>query len=321
MTTGALLLTFGAVESLDDIPRYYCNIRGGKPPTDTEVADLRARYERIGGRSPLATILQMQADALAKALADAGHSMPVATGMRYWQPTIEDGVRRLAEQGVRRIVAITSGPYDSGISIASYARFLEEAGETVDPSLHIQLVRTWFDAPGLDEAWQAQYRAALDGMGWPEGSCHALLTSHALPERVLPLGDPYPLQFQAHAQRLARFLGLQDWGLCYQSAGLTRDPWLGPDILPALRHLKAAGKRRILVIPVGFCADHLEILHDLDVEAAAEASRLGLEFARTPMLNDSPQLARVWAAKVLETSAPGRSHVIPTAVGPGNPGI
>jgi protoporphyrin/coproporphyrin ferrochelatase len=299
MSTGVLLMTFGAVESLDDVPRYYTNIRGGKAPTEAEVADLRARYELIGGRSPLADITRRQAAALSLWLTRIGDSMPVEVGMRYWTPTIENGVRRLAEKGVRRIIGITSGPYDSGISVASYERFFDAARNTVDQALEISLIRKWFDAPGLDAAWKTQYDAALKATGWEAGSFHTLLTSHALPERVLPLGDPYPVQFQEHAARLASFLGLKDWGTCYQSAGLTHEPWLGPDILPALQHLKAAGRRRVLVMPIGFCADHLEILHDLDIEAAARANQLGLEFARAPSLNDSPRLAEAWSAALM----------------------
>ncbi|MCA1819852.1 MAG: ferrochelatase, partial [Halobacteriales archaeon] len=133
--TGVLLMTFGAVQSVDDLPQYYTNIRGGKAPAEAELADLRLRYERIGGRSPLVEITRRQASALEEALAGGGDPVPVEIGMRHWNPTIEDGVRKLADRGARQIIGLTSGPYDSNVSVASYQRFLEAAVHDVDPTL------------------------------------------------------------------------------------------------------------------------------------------------------------------------------------------
>lgn len=295
---GVLLMTFGAVESLDDLPQYFSNIRGGKPPSPQQLADLRTRYERIGGKSPLVQITRRQASALEQALGLEGRDVAVEIGMRFWQPSVEDGVRRLAERGVRRIIAITSGPYDSRISIGSYERHLNAAVAAVDSSLKVELVRQWFDTPNLDEAWQRQYEVALAQTGWASGSFYALLSAHSLPERILVWNDPYPRQFTEHAMRLARHLQLQSWGMSYQSAGLTQEPWLGPDILQALDYVKTLGAKRVLSLPIGFCADHLEILNDLDHEAAAKAAALGLEWKRAPSLNDSMGFTKVLAAIV-----------------------
>ncbi|MHB8632386.1 MAG: ferrochelatase [Thermoplasmatota archaeon] len=303
MKPGVLLMTFGAVERVEDVAQYYTNIRGGRAPPEEKVADLRRRYERIGGSSPLVGITRRQAAGLEAALRTAGHDIPVEIGMRFWSPSIEDGVRALAAKGVRRVVGITSGPYDSRISVAGYERFLREAVARVDPALEVDLVRQWFEMPGLDAAWEEQYRAARAKTGWPEGSFHTLLTCHALPERIMVWNDPYPRQFLRHAARLARHLGLRDWGLSYQSAGLTEEPWLGPDILGALEHVKNLGAKRVMVLPIGFCADHLEILHDLDIEACAKAESLGLGWARAPSLNASPTFLGGLATVVLEMEA------------------
>lgn len=292
-TAGVLLMTFGAVESLDDLPRYFSNIRGGKPPSPQQLADLRSRYERIGGRSPLVHITNRQARALEQALIREGHDVPVEIGMRFWDPTVADGVRRLAGRGARRIIAITSGPYDSQVSIGSYERHLDAAVAAIDPTLKVDLVRQWFDTPHLDEAWQRQYQQALAETGWSPGSFYTLLSAHSLPERILVWNDPYPRQFTEHANRLAKHLRVSPWGLSYQSAGLTQEPWLGPDILQALDYVKALGAKRVLSLPIGFCADHLEILNDLDHEAADKATALGLEWKRAPSLNDSAGFIQV----------------------------
>lgn len=296
---GVLLMTFGAVESLEDVEQYYTNIRGGTTPSPAELSDLKVRYERIGGRSPLVDITRRQAKALQASLRRAGHEVPVEIGMRYWKPTIKEGVRKLADSGVRQIVGITSGPYDSNISVASYERFLAAAIQDVDPTLQLQLIRQWHDAPGLDQAWKAQFEKATAEAGWIAGTYHVLLSAHSLPERVMPLGDPYPGQFMAHASRLARHLRLPSWGVCYQSAGMTKEPWLGPDILSALRELRDAGHRRVLSLPIGFCAEHLEILHDLDVEANQKAVELGIDWRRAPMLNDNEAFVEAIAETIL----------------------
>lgn len=290
---GVLLMTFGAVESLDDLPQYFANIRGGKPPSPQQLADLRARYERIGGKSPLVHITRRQAKALEESLHRQGHDVAVEIGMRFWAPSVEDGVRRLAARGVRRIIAITSGPYDSRISVGSYERHLGSAVAAVDPTLETGLVRQWFDAPHLDEAWDQQYEQALEEAGWSADGCYKLLSAHSLPERILVWNDPYPRQFMEHAMRVAGHLNLGSWGLSYQSAGLTQEPWLGPDILQALDYVKALGAKRVLSLPIGFCADHLEILNDLDHEAADKAAALGLDWKRAPSLNDSGAFIKV----------------------------
>lgn len=312
MTTGILLATFGAVERVDDVAAYYTNIRSGQPPPEDRVQDLRRRYERIGGRSPLGDITRRQAAALEGALAERGLDVPVEVGMKFWRPTIEDGLAALARRGATHALAITSGPYDSAISIGGYGRQLDAASQRL--GVGHALVRSWHDAPGLAEAWRERYAQAVEAMGWKEGSFHVLFSCHSLPERVMAWADPYPAQFLAHAARTAGALGLERWGVTYQSAGLTEEPWLGPDILQSLDHLKRMGIRRVLVMPIGFCADHLEILHDLDIEARQRAEALGLEFARAPSLNDSPAfvaaLANVVEARIGDGAGPAPAPLL-----------
>lgn len=312
---GVLLMSFGAVESVDDLAQYYTNIRGGHSPAPDQLADLRTRYERIGGRSPLVPIMRRQAQKLESRLSASEPTVPVRIGMRFWNPTIADGVRALHEQDVGRIIAVTSGPYDSRLSVGSYDKQLQDAVAKVDPTLEIDLVRCWYDVPLLERAWARAYQSALESADWTPETTYVLFSAHSLPERILAWDDPYPGQFFDHGRALARYLNLPRWGFCYQSAGLTSEPWLGPDILPALEHVKGLGAQRVLNLPIGFSADHLEIKHDLDYEARRRAEELGLQWARAASLNDSDEFIRTLAEIVgprLSSDGPYYSNMAST---------
>lgn len=310
--TGVLLMAFGAVQSSDDVEEYYTRIRGGRNPTAAEVADLRTRYERIGGRSPLVDITRRQAATLETSLADAGLSVPVRCGMRFWDPSVADALTELVDAGVRRVIALTMGPYDSRISVGGYERALRTAHEAAPAPVDVTLVRHWFDAPGLEEAWKGRFDAALEANGWDVSSTRVLFSAHALPERILLWNDPYPRQFATHGTRLASAWGLPRWGFTYQSAGAGgAQRWTGPDVLDALAHAKGLGDERVLVVPIGFSADHLEILHDLDVEASDRAEDLGIGFARVGSLNEDARFIEALRAKVVERlQADGRAAAV-----------
>lgn len=302
--TGVLLMAFGAVESVDDVEAYYTRIRHGRRPTPEEVRDLRVRYERIGGRSPLVEITRRQAAALETSLGEEGADVPVRCGMRFWDPSVEDALEELVAEGVRRVVALTMGPYDSRISVGGYERALASAHEIVDSSLEVELVRHWYGAPGLEAAWRQRFTDALSANDWPKETIRVLFSAHALPERILLWNDPYPRQFVEHGSRLAAAWDLPNWGFTYQSAGAGGDqPWTGPDILDALAYAKDLDDARVLVVPIGFSADHLEILHDLDYEANDRAQELGVEFARADSLNDHPLFIEALRQVVAPVSA------------------
>lgn len=304
-----LLMSFGAVQSLDDLEQYYTNIRGGRRPSPEELADLRARYERIGGRSPLLDITLRQASLLERRLRDGGLHVPVRVGMKFWHPTIPEAVQQLHREGITRVIAFTSGPYDSRMSVGSYERQLETARKDA-PGLSFDLVRQWFDHPALETAWRERVEATLRRKSWSTQDTYFLFSAHSLPERVLMEADSYPVQFLEHGRRMAAALRVPKWGYTYQSAGLVREPWLGPDVLQALEYVKTLGERRILVVPIGFIADHLEILNDLDHDARRRTGELGLEFERVESLNDSPHLIEMYrdivARRLALTSVPRR---------------
>ena len=294
MTAGLVVMAYGTPSSPDAVASYYTHIRRGRPPTDEQLADLQARYEAIGGVSPLAARTQDQAQAIATGLESLAHGgWRVALGNKHAPPFVEDAVTELltADQPLDRIVGLVLAPHYSRGSVAEYhARAAAAAGDV--PYVGID---SWSDEPAWVDAQAARVRAALAEL--PDAT-RVLFTAHSLPERILA-DDPYPGQLESSADAIAAVAGVTDWGLAWQSAGRTPEPWRGPDILDVLREL--AGTDRVdgvLVCPQGFVSDHLEVLYDLDVQAAELAGSLGLAFARTASINDEPAVMNALAHKV-----------------------
>jgi ferrochelatase len=279
-----LLLAHGTPESLDDMPEYLTRVRGGRPPSPELIEEMRGNYGAIGGRSPLTEITLAQASALASAL----EGMPVYVGMRNWRPYIRDVIAEASLAGVREMVAIPMAPQYSTLSVAKYA----EAVEAARPAgMEVHFVRSWHEHPGLLDAFAEKLRAARSSGPWDR----VLFTAHSLPLRVVTQGDPYPDEVAATARGVAERAGVTDYGLAYQSAGRTPEPWLGPPLEEALASAAQAGARRVLAAPVGFVCDHTEILFDIDVQAAQAARRLGIEVGRTESLNTSRTFIRALA--------------------------
>ncbi|MHB8632091.1 MAG: ferrochelatase [Candidatus Limnocylindria bacterium] len=275
MTTGVLLMTYGAPESDADLPAYLARVRGGRAPDDALVAEMRRRYLRIGG-SPLVRISEAQAAALE---ADLGAGFRVRAGMRYSRPGIADRVRELGS--VDRVVGIVMSPQWSGLLMRGYVAALDAAATA--PTV---VVGAWHREPAFIGALAAQVlaaRAALPG-------APVLLTAHSLPRRIFDGEPDYIAQLRETGSLVAAAAGLgpDDWQWAYQSAGHTQEEWLRPDLKELFPALAAQGHRDVLVAPVQFLADHLEVLYDLDVAAAAEAEAAGLRYHRVPMPNCDP---------------------------------
>jgi protoporphyrin/coproporphyrin ferrochelatase len=304
MTSGVLVMAYGTPRSLDEVESYYTHIRRGSPPPPELLDELRSRYQAIGGVSPLAARTEAQRRRLETALAGSESatgrhgSFEVALGQKHAAPFIEDGVASMVSGGVDRIVGLVLAPHYSRLSVGQYhARASAAAAETGVAYLaidHWHLLPEYLDflATAVVDA-----RRAL-----PERH-KVLFTAHSLPERAL-VDDPYPDQLRESAAAVAERTGLlpwPDWALCWQSAGRTADPWRGPDVLDVVRDLAATGRcDGVLVCPQGFVADHLEVLYDLDIEAAAVASEHGLAFARTRSLNDDPEVMGALARLVID---------------------
>ena len=278
-----VLMAYGSPERLDDVPAYYTDIRGGRPIKPELVEDLVRRYRSLGieDESPLNAITEQTRTALEREL-----EVPVFTGMKHWTPRIRDAAARALGGGAEILVGLVLAPHYSSLSIAGYNQQLEEA---VAGGAEIVFVDSWHDEPGFIELLEDRVRGT---------SSHVIFTAHSLPARILQAGDPYKDQLLETSQLVAERAGLHDWTFSFQSESPTGEPWLGPDILPHLEQLHGRGVRKVLVCPIGFVADHLEIRWDLDTEAQEKAIELGLRLERIEMPNDEPRFVQVLAGIV-----------------------
>ncbi len=277
-------MAYGTPRGPEEAEPFYAHIRGGRPPSPELLANLRARYEAIGGHTPLLDITRRQAEALELAL---GQDWRVYVGMKHWHPYIADTLAQMAADGIREAVALALAPHYSDLSVGAYIHAVDEAQSGID----VRFVRSWHLPPSYLEALREHIREASDDFD-PQ---LVLLTAHSLPKRILDSGDPYVDQLHATAHALA----LSSWKFSFQSAGATGDAWLGPDILQTIDSLEATDIKRVLVAPIGFISDHLEILYDIDVQAKERATLRGIELRRIQSLNDDPRLVAALKEAVL----------------------
>jgi ferrochelatase len=277
-------MAYGSPERIEDIRAYLEDIREGRPVSDAAVEELTERYRRIGGRSPLDEVTERQRAALEREL-----GLSVYVGMKHWRPRIADAVGAAVDGGATQIVGVVLAPHYSALSIAGYRERLEAA---LDGRAELRFVESWHDHEPYLDVLADRVRGT---------DAHVVFTAHSLPERILALGDPYRDQLLETSRLIAERAGLDRWSFAFQSESATGEPWLGPDILDELDSLHARGVRKVLVAPVGFVSDHLEILWDLDVEARARAAELGLELDRIESLNDDAAFIGALAALVRST--------------------
>ena len=284
-----MLMAYGSPERLADVPAYYADIRGGRPIRPELLDDLVERYRALGieAESPLNAITEETRAALERELAD----VPVFTGMKHWTPRIADAAERALAAGAGTVVGLVLAPHYSSPSIGGYRRQLEEAlaGRT-----ELLFVDSWHDDPGFVDLLASRVRGT---------EAHVVFTAHSLPARIRKDGDPYESQLLETSELVAERARLRTWTFSFQSESQTGEPWLGPDILDHLEELNARGVRDVLVCPIGFVADHLEIRWDLDHEARQKADELGMRFARIEMPNADPAFVAVLAGLVRRTLA------------------
>jgi ferrochelatase len=277
MRTGVLLMAHGTPSSLDEMPAYLTLVRGGRPPSEELVAEMRHNYQAIGGRSPLTAITEAQADALRARL---GPDVPVAVGMRNWSPFIKDALVRLAAAGVARVIGIPMAPQFSTLSVQKY---IDAARGALPDGVGFEAVQSYHVHPLLLEAFAERVRAAD-----PRPGELVVFTAHSLPRRAIEAGDRYADEVAATARGVAQRADVAQYEQAYQSAGRTPEPWIGPD-LGQLIDERSATVRRFLVVPIGFVCDHTEILFDIDVQGAQTAREYATALRRTESLNTSPR--------------------------------
>ncbi|MBI1941023.1 MAG: ferrochelatase [Acidobacteria bacterium] len=291
---GVLLLAHGAPDRPEDIPEFLLNVRGGRKLPDAAVQEIIRRYSLIGGGSPLLKITNLQAEALGRVL-----SHPVYVGMRNWKPFIADTVARIKEDEVERVVALCLTPHNSRTSIGLYRKHLFDAVEKIAPQVQVEFIESWHDHPQLVAAYREKISQALQRAEAEAGKpVPVIFTAHSVPAKTIEEGDPYEQQVKETAARVAQAMGLKDWRLAFQSQGMTAEPWIGPTVESQIDTLAAAGCRHVLLAPVGFVSDHVEILYDIDVLFREYAKRRGVTITRSESLNDSPRFIRALAAIV-----------------------
>jgi protoporphyrin/coproporphyrin ferrochelatase len=293
-----LVMAYGGPGNLDEVEPYLMDIRGGRPTKPQLVEEIRGRYARIGGRSPILELTRAQAAGIGKVLGD---QFRVYVGMRHWHPYIHDVVAEIVQAGHRRIVGVAMAPHYSAMSVGAYEKKLLQAA---DGRLDVSLVRTWWAQPQFLDAVADRIVQALQRFPKPS-LVEVVFTAHSLPERIVASADPYPDELKASASEAAKRARLKNWRLAYQSAGATAEPWLGPDITAVVTELAKTGHDAVLLVPIGFVCDHVEVLYDIDVECQALASRLGVQLERTASLNADPGLVAA-VADVVRASASGR---------------
>jgi ferrochelatase len=283
MSRAVVLMAYGSPERLEDVPAYYADIRGGRPIAPEHLDDLVDRYRRLGveEHNPLNAITEATRVALERELA-----APVFTGMKHWTPRIADAAESALATGADVIVGLVLAPHYSRLSIAGYRAQLEEA---LAGRAELRMVESWHDFEPFVDVLASRVRGT---------TAHVVFTAHSLPARILEEGDPYERQLYETCRLVAERAALSEWSFSYQSESPTGEPWLGPDILDHLAALHAQGVDEVLVCPVGFVSDHLEIRWDIDVEAQERARQLGMMLRRIEMPNADPDFVRALASLV-----------------------
>ena len=300
-----LLVAFGGPERPEDIRPFLQFVTAGRPIPPARLEDVAHHYEVIGGRSPLNALTRRQAAALADALAARGRALPVWVGMRNWHPFLHETLAEMKDRGRRRAVAVILSSLQTE---ASWARYVDDVAAARDKvgadAPDVVFAPAWADHPRFVDAMADRTRAALAQVEPARRAAARLVfTAHSVPV-AMAAGSPYAAQLEATARLVAERLGRGGWSVAYQSrSGSPRDPWLEPDISDVIRALAREGARDLVVVPVGFVCDHVEVLYDLDVVARQVAEAAGVGFHRAPAANDHPDFIAMLADLVERTAA------------------
>ncbi|NRG44082.1 ferrochelatase [Bacillus sp. CRN 9] len=300
---GLLVMAYGTPYKEEDIERYYTHIRHGRRPTDEMLEDLKGRYEAIGGISPLAKITENQAYSLQNHLNSIQdqYEFKAYIGLKHIEPFVEDAVQQMHEDGIEEAVSIVLAPHFSTFSIQSYNGRAREAAEKIGGP-QITSIESWYKEPKFIQFWADGVKGEVSKMTAAEKDNFILVVSaHSLPEKIKELGDPYPDQLKETADLIAEQAGVSNYAVGWQSAGNTPDPWLGPDVQDLTKELyEKEGYKAFIYTPVGFVADHLEVLYDNDYECKVVTDEVGAAYYRPEMPNAKPEFIDAMATVVLD---------------------
>lgn len=290
-------MAYGTPTTPRDVEAYYTRIRHGRAPTPELLADLARRYQAIGGTSPLAQRTADQVAGIAAALeAQVPGQYDVRYGSKYEPPLLEEAAASFRDDGFERVVGLVLAPHSSSMSTDQY---MDRARAALGDNVEFIAIGAWYHAPGFLELIAQRVNEALATIALSRyDTTEVLFSAHSLPVKILEHGDTYPEQLRESAERAAEIAGVGSFDVAWQSAGRTPDPWIGPDILAVLREKRAQGFTDVVSCPIGFVADHLEVLFDVDIEAQSVAREVGLNLVRTASLNDDPAFMSVLAGVV-----------------------
>ena len=300
--TGIFLMAHGAPESVNDIPEYLRNIRGGTESTPETIQIISDRYEQIGGKSPLREISQELCARLESFLNQQGPQFKVYCGMRNWSPYIFDEVKKMKEDGIKKVVALCLAPQFSTWSTRLYFNVFKEALKKCEAEdMDVRYIGSWADHPLLIDAFEEKYRAILEELGPnAKDSVYTIFTAHSIPAESLELVDPYAEEFGKTVGKLVERVQPKNWFKAYQSQGMIPIPWLGPTVESVLDKIARQGSKTVLIVPVGFVCDHVEILYDIDIEFNKYAKERKLSLHRPESLNLSPTFVEALASLAWE---------------------
>lgn len=297
-------MAYGSPDHVDDLEDYLLDIRGYRPTPPELVEEIKERYTLIGGHSPLLELTRKQGEALEKAinqsLGNQETEVIAYLGMRHWCPRIVDAVDKMVQDGIDKAIALVMAPHSSRLSTGAYFARLDEALHSQKANISIEKIEHWYDQDGLIEAFTELAKEALGKFF--EDDVYVLFTAHSLPEHIIAQGDPYQDQLMVTADLIAERinLGIGRWKFCYQSAGQTQEVWLGPAIEDVIKELAQMGEKNILVVPIGFVCDHVEILYDIDVAAKNIAAQNGIRLERSQSLNITPVFINMLTQLILD---------------------
>ncbi|HSM23904.1 MAG TPA: ferrochelatase [Anaerolineaceae bacterium] len=296
--TAILMMAYGGPDSLESVEPYLLDVRGGRPTSVELVEEIRQRYAEIGGKSPLLEITLQQAKALETHLnLNSETTYQVFVGMRHWFPYIREAVVEIASSGMSNLVTICMTPFFSKMSTGAYYEHLDNAIEGLrdiqswQHNLKVTKIGAWYTNPLYIQAIATNLKETLvlaEEKGF--ASPTVIFTAHSLPKFIIEKGDPYAEQFKHLAELVAEASHLlpNQWSYCFQSAGASNMPWLGPSLEQTLEEYSKQGEQTIIVAPIGFLSDHVEVLFDIDIEAKQLADQLQIKLLRMPSLNDHP---------------------------------
>ncbi len=284
---GVLTMAYGGPDNLGQVEPYLLDVRGHRPTSPEIVQEIVERYQQIGGRSPILELTRAQALALENSLNNGKKSFSVDVGMRHWHPYIQDSLTKMKQAGISRLVGLVMAPHYSRMSVEAYFKKIQESG------IPVAMVRIdeWHLLPGYIQALAGRIQVALEKFP-PEVRLEVpiIFSAHSLPERILEWNDPYPLQLQETMQAVMEQLGPHPHEFAYQSAAISSEPWLGPEVGRAIDRLAHQGIKNVLVAPIGFVCEHVEILYDVDIVYQRQARALGMHLERIEMLNTAPEM-------------------------------